>query len=577
MKFRRILSTLLVLTMLLVCLPVQTHAEEQRASLMPKRFEQLETIINPQTGVYLFTTFKDLQDIIHKAESDPNNEYAAILNTDDQIFITKNLRIPENLVLAADEGEFMVEAGATLTVVGVMQAKRLIVYGKVDVKNTGYLYISGHLMLSDQYDSGFMTLDGILYLEYGLENKLFGAERITYGKTGSVVCNGTFENEEQLRSACAVAAAADSHWAYYLDNRGVRITLKEDLFIPANCVIDGSGTVFGSEDVVEITLAGAIVAESYFATSYRMTILPSGGMFIGDDAFFERGLVNLGLIEIANGIEGYHGQITFNDPGVYSDSSPYGSGAILVMTEAGKEFPAKALPDFDVNDFSVDWEQIDGVSVWTLTGYQGFHEHTVITNPAVAPTCLDYGRSEESYCLICREEFAKLEVLAPLGHSYTDPWDTTCNVCGAERKVDKSHLTYSMYRLYDPFSGEHFYTGSMEERQMLEANGWKYEGVGFTFPYSSGKPVYRLYDRNQTHEHLYTMDEEEKDALIAAGWEFEGIAFNSCPREEVPQYRLRNPNTTCGAYHFTASEEERDTLIAAGWIYEGIGFYTCLQ
>ena len=574
MKVRRITATLLALALLLVCLPMQARAEEQRDSLLSKRMEQVQAITIPEEGTYLFTTFEDLQSIADLARSNPKKTYAAVLFTDDQLVITEDLLIPENMVLDSYNGKFLVEAGANLTVEGIISAKRLIVFGTIHVKETGTVLINSNLMLSDQYGAGFMMLEGALYLNDGWDSNLLNADQITYGVAGVVVCSGTFENEEQLRAACAAAAEnADPHWTYYLDDWSLRITLTEDLFIPANCVIE-AGLVFGSEDEVTLTLAGVIVAESYFGVSYDTTILPSGGMFVGDNMFFERKLVNLGVIEIATGIDGYRGQLDFNGAELYTDSSPYGSGVIRVMTEAGKEFPAKALPDFDVNDFSVDWEQIDGASVWTLTDY---HKHTVITDPAVAPTCLDYGRSESSYCLTCQEEFTKSEVLAPLGHSYTDPWDTTCNVCQAERLVDKSHLTYSMYRMYDPYSGEHFYTGSMEERQMLEANQWKYEGVGFTFPYSSGKPVYRLYDRNKTHEHLYTMDEAEKDALIAAGWEYEGIAFNSCPREEVPQYRLRNPNTTRGAYHFTASVEEKDMLIAAGWIYEGIGFYTCLQ
>ena len=99
MKMRKILALVMVLAMMLVCLPVQANAEEQRASLMPKKFEPLQTITNPQTGVYLFTTFEDLRNIIYKAERDPDNAYAAVLNTDDQLFITRDLRIPENLVL----------------------------------------------------------------------------------------------------------------------------------------------------------------------------------------------------------------------------------------------------------------------------------------------------------------------------------------------------------------------------------------------------------------------------------------------------------------------------------------------
>ena len=187
-------------------------------------------------------------------------------------------------------------------------------------------------------------------------------------------------------------------------------------------------------------------------------------------------------------------------------------------------------------------------------------------------------------CSVCGDIHPDKEVLAPLGHDYglaedgnPDFWDTTCDVCGAERVVDKHRPTHSMYRMYNPNSGEHFYTGSMEERKVLEAAGWKYEGVGFTFPATTGKPVYRLYDKDNTMEHLYTMDEAEKDMLLAQGWVLEGVAFNSGREDEVPQYRLHNPNATIGAYHFTASREEKDALIAAGWEYQGIGFYTCLQ
>ena len=134
--------------------------------------------------------------------------------------------------------------------------------------------------------------------------------------------------------------------------------------------------------------------------------------------------------------------------------------------------------------------------------------------------------------------------------------------------------TVNMFRIYDPNSGEHFYTGSTEERDNLVAVGWNYEGVGFTFPLTTGKPVYRLYDPVYG-EHLYTMDEEEKARLMAEGWHYEGIAFNSGFEDEVPQYRLHNPNETRGAYHFTASIEEMERLISLGWEYQGIGWYSC--
>ena len=39
--------------------------------------------------------------------------------------------------------------------------------------------------------------------------------------------------------------------------------------------------------------------------------------------------------------------------------------------------------------------------------------------------------------------------------------------------------TVPMHRLYNPNSGEHFYTGSVEERDMLVSAGWIYEGIGW--------------------------------------------------------------------------------------------------
>ena len=133
----------------------------------------------------------------------------------------------------------------------------------------------------------------------------------------------------------------------------------------------------------------------------------------------------------------------------------------------------------------------------------------------------------------------------------------------------------AMFRLYDPNSSEHFYTGSEEERDILVSEGWNYEGVGFNFPIK-GKPVYRLYEP-VTGEHLYTMDENEKQRLLENGWNYENVAFNSASSSEVPQYRLYNPNATRGAYHFTGSEEERDWLVSLGWQYQGIGWYSSLK
>ena len=132
--------------------------------------------------------------------------------------------------------------------------------------------------------------------------------------------------------------------------------------------------------------------------------------------------------------------------------------------------------------------------------------------------------------------------------------------------------TIPMYRLYNPNSGEHFYTGSYEERDMLVEAGWNYEGVAWNAPLTAGDPVYRVFNPNYG-DHHYTMDAAERDWLVSLGWQYEGVAWNSYSEAGIPQFRLWNPNADLGSHHYTSSLEERDFLISVGWIPEGIGWY----
>ncbi len=148
--------------------------------------------------------------------------------------------------------------------------------------------------------------------------------------------------------------------------------------------------------------------------------------------------------------------------------------------------------------------------------------------------------------------------------------------------------TVNMYRLYNPNSGEHFYTSKMKEAKSLINGGWKYEGVAWVAPKESSKPVYRLYN-NISGEHHYTTSMREAknlyttasgnntdEDIIGQGWDFEGIGWYSAD-DGTALYRLYNPNATGdkepGSHHYTKSKKERDTLMAIGWRDEGIGWY----
>ena len=139
-----------------------------------------------------------------------------------------------------------------------------------------------------------------------------------------------------------------------------------------------------------------------------------------------------------------------------------------------------------------------------------------------------------------------------------------------------------MHRLYNPNSGEHFYTANVQERNNLIVAGWNYEGVAWEAPARSSVPVYRLYNPN-AGDHHYTSNEAEKEHLKSVGWKYEGIGWYSDDTSTdesgnvtgaVALYRLYNPNAKgAGAHHYTVEIGEANALVAAGWKAEGIGWY----
>lgn len=129
-----------------------------------------------------------------------------------------------------------------------------------------------------------------------------------------------------------------------------------------------------------------------------------------------------------------------------------------------------------------------------------------------------------------------------------------------------------MYRLYNPNSGEHFYTGSLAERDSLLVEHWQPEGIGWYAPSVSSTPVYRLYNEH-AGDHHYTMSMVERDHLIEAGWQYEGIGWYSDDAERIPLYRQYNPNAVSGAHNYTTSQQENNMLAGLGWREEGIAWY----
>jgi hypothetical protein len=138
-----------------------------------------------------------------------------------------------------------------------------------------------------------------------------------------------------------------------------------------------------------------------------------------------------------------------------------------------------------------------------------------------------------------------------------------------------------VYRLYNPNSGEHFYTIDATERDNLVGLGWRAEDTAWIsapqykddMDPDENNPVYRLYNPN-AGDHHYTLSSKERDFLVSEGWKYEGISWYSLADtnselERPVAYRLYNPNAVSGAHFYTLNSEEAEYLKSLGWKDEG--------
>lgn len=158
----------------------------------------------------------------------------------------------------------------------------------------------------------------------------------------------------------------------------------------------------------------------------------------------------------------------------------------------------------------------------------------------------------------------------------SDPTDNPSDTPGDKpsQKPSAQDKWVQLSRLYNPNSGEHFYTSNYTEKQHLITLGWTDEGIGWSSPKTSAHPVYRLYNPN-AGDHHYTMNSQEKSSLIVRGWQDEGIGWYSLPQGHgLPVFRQYNPNAAAaGAHHYTANKAENDYLVSIGWRNEGIAWF----
>ncbi|MCW2281196.1 hypothetical protein [Lactococcus lactis] len=132
-----------------------------------------------------------------------------------------------------------------------------------------------------------------------------------------------------------------------------------------------------------------------------------------------------------------------------------------------------------------------------------------------------------------------------------------------------------VYRLYNKFTGEHFYTENAYEKDVLANKGWRYEGIGWQTA-NSGTPVYRVYNPNaKGGDHYYTMSRYEAQSLVNKGWRWDNngkAAFYSAGNTNL--YVAYNPNAQSGAHNYTTNTYEQNSLLGKGWRYGKVAWKT---
>ena len=135
----------------------------------------------------------------------------------------------------------------------------------------------------------------------------------------------------------------------------------------------------------------------------------------------------------------------------------------------------------------------------------------------------------------------------------------------------------ALYRLYNPYTHEHFFTAETVENDNLVRLGWKSEGsAGYVYKHGEKGGVYRLYNPS-TGEHHYTMKEDEVEACVKAGWKNEGVKWFSAQNKEVTLnklYSMYNPYEKKFYHHYTADAKEIEQMVKAGWRKEEVKWCT---
>lgn len=166
--------------------------------------------------------------------------------------------------------------------------------------------------------------------------------------------------------------------------------------------------------------------------------------------------------------------------------------------------------------------------------------------------------------------------------TWSKSWTEGDSQC-LESGVTELTWVNEIHRFYNTGTGTHFYTASVEERDIVTNTfpQFNYEGVAFTDASDYAAPdivsVYRFYN-SATATHFYTISLSERDYILAKlpGFSFEGVAYQAHATNSAGTKALhRFFNTQTGTHFFTTFESEKQNIqnTLSQYQYEGIGYY----
>ncbi|MDE5757872.1 MAG: hypothetical protein K2H85_04585, partial [Allobaculum sp.] len=325
-----------------------------------------------------------------------------------------------------------------------------------------------------------------------------------------------------------------------LEDATVEITSNSDLYVATNQAVPAILDDTVQDDATPLTAENTQVVYTKAAdgtlTPSAIQVKDADGNWkdlpnaldsfkiTGDPA---TGKVSLALNDGATAPEGYSVDGTIADvPAKLPDDNQDSKYAIVSITIDGTTITdTSVLANFDltnVKDGKGDLTYSASATPTFQAQYKIVGENNTITVTAT---------EEQAQAAIMTEanstspESVLSKDKAPVALAYA--YDTDANVTGDQMTV-KVYKESLMNRLYNPNSGEHFYTKDNHEKDVLVELGWQYEGIGWVAPTGpvAQAPVYRLYNPN-AGDHHYTKDANEKDTLVRVGWSFEGVGWYS--------------------------------------------------